>query len=472
MRRKSIAVPVIALLAIVVTIPLLFSGSSVRAATEPQIEEAIVEGLAWLADHQDGTDGYFERENHTLGNRNAATCLALLKFEERGWELFPPPGDGPFDSDYDYDDTVALGLDYVFKQMTLDGSYVYVGSGDPGTTGRVYETGICMMAVAGTRTPGTIVTAASSQVSGKTYAEVLQGMLNWMEHAQNVSTDPGPPAQCCWGGWGYTVNDCSQCDNSNSGYAALGIGFAMSPTYNFALQVTPSVLTELDTYFINNIQDYPPGTGCSDYRPCYSSYYTGWYNLLKTGNLLHEMALVGRVGPTVDAAMGCIETNWNAGVYQYGDTSYLSGWHGPVPEPNGPDTGYYQAMFTIMKGLESYKIGMLGTIAWFGDLSDFIYAHKETGDPVGWYWTGTGHGKGDWVMETSWALLTLEKVVPEIEPGPPVGGITWPAPDSGVVAAPADTSGRDYTAAIAGAAAAALAVIAASGWYARRRWIR
>jgi hypothetical protein len=59
--------------------------------------------------------------------------------------------------------------------------------------------------------------------------------------------------------------------------------------------------------------------------------------------------------------------------------------------------------------------------------------------------------------------------------GPPVGGITWPAADSGVMAAPADASGSSAPlyAAIAGAAAAAVAVVvAAGGWYARRRWVR
>jgi hypothetical protein len=61
-----------------------------------------------------------------------------------------------------------------------------------------------------------------------------------------------------------------------------------------------------------------------------------------------------------------------------------------------------------------------------------------------------------------------------IDCGPPVGGIAAPADGSGVVARPADGTGSSTLlyAALAGAAAASVAMIATGGWFARRRWIR
>jgi len=383
MKRKLLSVATVALAAIVLATAVIFGGSPARAATEAQIESAIQKGLAWL-DAQQQSDGHFES-----GSPVAATCLALVKFEHRGWELYPPPKQGPFDSGYQYRLTVEDGLNYVFKQMTVAGNFVQV-------QGRVYETGICMMAVAASRSPTRTVPALGSQVDGWTYKAVLQGMMAWMEDAQNAPTDPGPPAACCWGGWGYSANDCGSCDNSNSGYATMAIGFAISPVHGFGLSMSTTVKNNLDT-FVNNVQN--PADGCSYYRPCGP---WAWPNILKQGNLLYEMALLGRpVGnATVVAAKVCMENNWN----QPPDV----GWQG------GPGQGYYQAMFTMMKGLEGYGIDTLGGAigVWFDEVSTYIVGEQNTAG----YWTGVGFGAPDLVLQTSWALLTLEKAVPIVVP--------------------------------------------------------
>jgi len=387
MRTKLFSLATVALAAIVLATAVIFGGSPARAATEAQIETAIQKGLTWL-DAQQQSDGHFQ-SSPTSGRHAAATCLALVKFEHRGWEKFPPPGQGPFDPGYQYRQTVLDGLNYAFGQMTVAGNFVHV-------QGQVYETGICMMAVAASRSPTRTVPALGSQVDGWTYKAVLQAMMAWMEDAQNAPTDPGPPAACCWGGWGYSVNDCGSCDNSNSGYATMGIGFAISPAHGFGLTVSPSVLTNLNT-FVNNVQN--PTDGCAYYRPC-GPY--AWPNILKQGNLLYEMALLGRpVGnATVVDAKVCMENNWN----QPPDV----GWQG------GPGQGYYQAMFTMMKGLEGYGIETLGAgIAdWFDEVSTYIVGEQNTAG----YWTGVGFGASDLVLETSWALLTLEKAVPIVVP--------------------------------------------------------
>lgn len=350
------------ILAIAVILPLMVGGLSARAASEEDIEASIQSGLQWLAAEQQ-PDG-------SWSGPTATTCFAVLKFEDRGWELSPPPGEGPFDPGYVYGPQVEAGLDYLFSQVQESGGLVFV----PGHW--VYETGICMMALAASREPGRIVPPVGGPVDGWTYEQVLRGMLDWMEDAQS---DGG----CEIGGWGYSPND-ERVDNSVTGYATLAIGYAISPVYGFGLTVDPIVLAKLDT-FVSNIQH--PVSGGSGYElwegqdPCESD--PG--NTLRTGNLLYEMALVGRplADPTVQAAIGFIENNW-------------PGWMGSA-----------QAAFTMMKGLEAYQIETLGAGIgdWFDEVSgDIVSTQNPDGSwpPTMW---------GDSLLATEWNLLTLERVV-------------------------------------------------------------
>jgi hypothetical protein len=358
-----------AILAIVLILPLMVGGLSVRAASEAEIESAVEAGLAWLAADQ-APDGCWYGMS-TPGD----TGLAVLKFEERARDL----GMDPFDPAYPYHAQVENGLNCIFSMLDTDDGFVWAPDFP------VYNTGIDMMALAASANPGRVVTAPGP-VMGWTYQEVLQGMLDWMEDAQN---DGG----CEIGGWGYDANMVGWSDNSNSGWATLGIGFATSPAYGFGLTVDPNVLAKLDM-FIDNVQD--PATGASHYSPCDME---GWFNILKQGHLLYEMKLVGRplADPTVQAAIGFIEDAWNA-----------------PPDPGWVD--YYQAMFTLMKGLEAYNVQTLtvggSDIDWFDEVSTYIVTHQN---PDGSSGPGYGFGAGDPVLETSWALLTLERVVPPFE---------------------------------------------------------
>jgi hypothetical protein len=76
--------------------------------------------------------------------------------------------------------------------------------------------------------------------------------------------------------------------------------------------------------------------------------------------------------------------------------------------------GNYQAMFTVMKGLEAYQIDMIDGIDWFDEISDYIVGSQNPDGswPSDFWddWAGE-----DSVLTTSWALLTLQKVSPVIE---------------------------------------------------------
>jgi hypothetical protein len=132
-----------------------------------------------------------------------------------------------------------------------------------------------------------------------------------------------------------------------------------------------------------------------------------WANILKTGNLVYEMGLVGDDAetPRVQDAVDYIERHW-------GD-----------PGGGTSDTGWRdhrQAMFTMMKGLSSLGIETLTVwngeayedIDWFAEVAQHLVDTQLPDgswpqDPWDFYTTR--------ILSTAWALLTLEKAVPVFE---------------------------------------------------------
>ncbi|MCJ7511041.1 MAG: hypothetical protein MUP14_09185 [Dehalococcoidia bacterium] len=377
---------------LVLILPLMVGGLSVRAASEEDIEASIESGLQWLAAQQQPDGCWYG------WSTPADTGLATWKFEERATELLPPLD--PFDPAYVYHSQVENGLDCIFSMVQESGGLVWL----PGLS--TYETGIDMIAVAASRAPSRIVSVPGSPVDGWTYQQVLAGMLDWMEDAQNDGT---PGCECDEGGWTYGANGACSSDQSNTGYATMGAGFATAPVLGFGLSLDPNVLAKLGI-FMDNVQR---ADGGSDYNSC------GLWNqsnTLRTGNLLYEMALVGRPvdAPTVQAAVGFIEAHWS-------DTCD-PGWQGD-----------YQATFTMTKGLQAFA-GRLDTLPvvgdWFDQTSTYIVDHQNLDGSWG---PGCGFGAGDPVLVTSWALLSLEPTAfippnqpPDCSAAAPSIGEIWP----------------------------------------------
>jgi hypothetical protein len=103
----------------------------------------------------------------------------------------------------------------------------------------------------------------------------------------------------------------------------------------------------------------------------------------------------------VQDAIDYIVRHWTDGGYSWPGPQ---GWH-----------GNYQAMFTMMKGLEASGIDLIDGIDWFDEVSDTIVATQHPngswGPDVWDCWPGVGC---DSVLSTAWALLTLQKVAPEL----------------------------------------------------------
>ncbi|MFX1239531.1 MAG: hypothetical protein ACFE8P_17650 [Promethearchaeota archaeon] len=274
------------------------------------------------------------------------------------------------------------------------------------------------MAIAASNNPGRTITIGTDTL---TFEETLQYIMNWMEEAQQEGAKEE-------GGWDYDSDpgDYSNwADQSNTGYATLGIGFAAAPApLGFGLTIPELVLTKLDTY-IANVQDPVDGDnndGGSWYEP---NLNYKWVNILKTGNLLYEMALVGDeiTDIRVENAITYIAKHWNEVGQQPEFPATSLGWKDS-----------YQAMFTMMKGFEAFGIETITVggmdIDWFEEVSAVILANQHEDGFFNYINPAITEGEQSQVLRTAWALLTLERVVPkitipvnvDIKPG------SWPNP--------------------------------------------
>jgi len=172
------------------------------AATEEEIEQAIVNGTAWLAAQQN-PDGSWPGD--WGWNSVATTGFAVLKLEMYAKEL----GYDPFDPEYEYSNNVVAGLNYIFANAHNINISVQP-AGDPDTNGNgigvgiwanhpTYETGIAMMAIAESAHLEKVVNVPGSPVDGRTYGEVLQDAVDYLAFGQNDADNPQ-------GGWGYDAN--------------------------------------------------------------------------------------------------------------------------------------------------------------------------------------------------------------------------------------------------------------------------
>lgn len=371
------------------------------------LKTVIEDGVAWLAVQQkpDGSWGY----SYPV----AETGLAVLKLAEHAVDAkygFGLPS--PFDPAYPYHENVERGLNYIFAHARIidisvqpagnpdtngNGKGVYFISWDWDYYRRTYETSIAMMAIAGSRAPDMVVNVPGSQVDGWTYKVVLQDTVDYLAFGQN-------DADWARGGWGYYENHVDRwdgyewwhSDQSNSGWAVFGLGFAESPAYKFACTIPAFVKTELNIWmdYIQNDVDGDAYDGGAGYTNPWD-----WVNILKTGHLLYMMAFVGDTAttPRVQDAVAYLVRWWN-------DPSSDPGWKG---WPGG--VASYHAMFNVMKGLFALGIHEIDEIDWQSEFEHVLKSQQlDDGSWPNTYWDWTYER----ILSTTWALLTLQKVVP------------------------------------------------------------
>ena len=349
------------------------------------IKGAIDSGVAWLVGEQngDGSWGSYEHVGHT--------AFALVKLQDYAYEN----GKDPFDPDYEYYANVISGYDFLLPYLSSipisvqlagnpdvngNGIGVYIPASGPHRYS--YNASITLMTLVTSRHPERLITVGP--LAGLTFGQVVQDMVDYFAFGQ---IDAGSGR----GGWGYHENDGTRSDNSNAGYVVLGLDFAESPLYGFNATVPQFVKDELGDpgLWIDYIQN--DGNGGSGY-----SHPSDWVNVLKTGNLIYQMAFYGdemTTGRVIDA-VSYIENQWNT-----------------ANDDPGFRPHHFQAMYTMMKGFERMGIETIdpgtGEINWFEKIATIIVENQDAdgGWPID-RWGGR-------ILSTEWALLTLEKIVPE-----------------------------------------------------------
>ncbi|MFC2072818.1 clostripain-related cysteine peptidase [Chloroflexota bacterium] len=360
--------------------------------TRETVEAAIADGITWLAAQQNPAGPWGNYWEVTK------TALAVLKLETHATSA----NLSPFDPAYQYSGNITAGLNFLFVNAYVTDVTAQT-AGDPDTNGNgwgvyfrsptyppgklhnydIYETSIAMMAIAASGTDNRTVAVPGSPVDGWTYATVAQDVVDYLAWSQ---TDSGYGR----GGWNYEPmnNQGDRSDQSNSGWVSLGLSYAE----NFGSSIPGFVRTELDIW-IDYIQDDVDG----------GSYYSGagdemGTSILRTGNLLQQMAFVGDTENTtrVQNAITFLVNNW--------DEDHDPGWRG--------NPTCYQATYTAMKGLEAFDIETIDSINWYQDFTDALLS-EQTAD--GW-WQSSCFDDGERILSTEWALLTLQKTTaPTIE---------------------------------------------------------
>jgi hypothetical protein len=371
-----------------------------QAATPEEIGDSIEAGIAWLISVQNVNGSWGPAGSDQFGT----TGLILVKLQDYAFEK---GYDGPFDTDYPYKANVENGLNFLFG-TTNTVAITAQPAGNPDTdsdglgvsvNNRVYDTGILMMAIAAGRDPAQVV--AAGPLTEWSYDAVLQDAADWMAYAQ---TDAGSGR----GGWFYgPQNGGSSSDQSNAGYAILGLLYAQATVYGYQSDIPGFVAAELD-YWIDYVQsDWDDGVN-SDYDG--GSGYTGpdyWVNSLKTGNLLTQMSFVGDDSSVERAqeALNYIGAHW--------DNDWVQGWK------NGSAV-QHQATYCLMKGFETMNVdvdGVPGVADWYQDMADALVAEQNpngswpSSPAYVWYYGTPSHPVSP-ELATAWALLTLERFAP------------------------------------------------------------
>jgi hypothetical protein len=350
-----------------------------QAATPGEINDAISDGLAWLASVQNANGSF--GSGYLLAN----TATAVLAMENEGHF----PGGGTL-----YSVNVEKGLDYIFT-FAAKVSINNQTAGNPDTNGngqgvrfssssQTYETGMIMQTLADSHTPSRVVTTGAC--NGMTYFDVLTDVVDWCSWGQ-VDTGSGR------GGWTYSPvnNASSNGDGSVSPWVVLGLVAADQ----WGIHAPAFVKSELD-YWITYIQAADGGAGYND--------PTGIENIGKTGGLLVEMYYYGDNSstPRAQLALGYINTHWQE--------SANGTWNGNYLHP--------YAMFGLFKGLSLMNVSVVPNALpspetpagdWWGDYCEHLVNNQNA--------SGSWSGYSNWTgaMATGWYIVILQATVFPVE---------------------------------------------------------
>ena len=335
----------------------------------------------------------------------AITALAVLAFEDFGHREINDPN---LDI---YAETVKLGLNYVFSSLNYtptsntpmtysdingNGRMVYCAGYN-----QMYENGIIPMAIANSATPNAVVSnAANTNISGRTYREIMEDMVDYIAFAQQ---DSGSGV----GGWRYTANYGSS-DNSVTQWPVLGLAAAASTPWNIDSNAAyPNYPAWINTRLPNWIA-YSQNTSSGGFGYSYSG---DTVNMAKTGAGVIELAYTG-IGSQIltatttrlQGAINFLNNNWGATA-----TSYAN-------------LGDHYAMYAIKKGMQYAGLSMVGAHDWQQEYNTWYVNNQINAGTNGIYWPND-----TWVIlgaqaTTAFGLLVMSPGLVELPPVAEAGG--------------------------------------------------
>lgn len=387
-----------------------------QASTSADKQLAIDKGLAYLASTQKSNGSWAYG-----GYEQAATGAVLLAFTEQKYK--PLGWNGP-----DYSTVVSKATNYLLSQaVTLPfaaaGNWWGFGAGSSGiqmaaaNNENTYTTGLAVPALsrlvrnpyggAPIYTPGTVISGTGNAVvDGKTYTQVIQGMVDSFTYYQ---TGPGTNK---YGGWRYYAGP-QDSDMSTTQWAPI--------SYLFAAQVpgvtipNGSVKTALRAW-LGQVQE--PGGGVDYYPVTEIGIYGIGANATHAGGFLISNFFAGGGGLGGDGkaqALAWLNANWLSGP---------SGtWYG--------NEGHPYAMWAVYKALET----LYGTTG-AGPISNLHPQTTLLDSGATWNWwedycqwlvqnqngTGSWNGYDYWTdpLSTAWDINILNAtrtVIPTPLPG-------------------------------------------------------
>lgn len=383
------------------------------AASPIEMDNAIDKGLAYLNRTQ--KNGYWSSGDFPV----ASTAMAVLAFENApnshyGWNSSDP-----------YNTTVQNGLDWLFSQATVkpidssksagnpDNNTNGIGIGWYGDGQPVYETPMVLMAIIASNAPSNVSTTGKANVTGRTYYDIAQDVVDWIAWAQNSIT----ANRQYEGGWRYnpqqsTYSDGPVSDNSISQWPIIGLLAAELWGINASAWVGTELLKWTNTTQSlagNNSTNY---YGSFDYSPGVHIYTPA-----ETAAGILELTYCGinDTDPRIVAAEGYLNRDWNPN----GNSPWGFGWNWNI--------GDLYDMYAVMKAcmlttpnatvfIANYD-GTNG-VEWYNGTGEYADALLANQGPVhGWpdgawnNWVSVAEGDDiSFDLGTSWGTLILEYV--------------------------------------------------------------
>ena len=315
------------------------------------------------------------------------------------------------DASNPYTETVARGLRHLFNgvnAVAISSQTNGLGTFDPDANGNglgvrvsqgteLYQGGMIIDAIVASGTPGAVTTTGPADVLGRTYADIVQDMIDYYSFCQYDGAEGG--------GWRYSCN--SFPDNSANQWAAIG----MIPGERVFGATVPQEVKDWNEVWVNFSQAADGSLG-------YTSTSSIWGPYATTPSGMVQMALggIGRGDARWDDAEAFIRANFgNTG----GSPSAIK--------------NYYYGLFSFTKSMllhDSNADGVAEPIDLLGGDLDWYAAEASAGDPTdgvartlvgdqnpAGYWSGNNTQTGaQFPFETAWAIIMLNKTVVEPQP--------------------------------------------------------